>query len=808
MAVSGRYYHLSFKNADVIWANNPEPTVHIRIYDLTLEDETTIAHEIIEIEGSGDPFHTSTVDNSEDKFTGVKPIQATIKFLSSNQVKLSSFVNAPIPLGGIDVGDPRWYVEAYLNAYLPENFIFKGFLNLDDCSEAFLPEKNEVTLIANDGLGGLKNIPLTNFNSSNPIGYNRIADYLAWALSKTGLRLKLNAVFNIREKEKSSQHFFDAMHLHAKTFEDKIGACINCYDVIEKILGEQAFLTQRDGEWWIVRVDEAANLTPYYVAVFDSEGAFVSISDGDVYEKHIASNLPVFFSQDSTTVHPIRPNKFIKENYKFEYPQEIVDNIDFSRGEPNLTLAIPPVTIDGVTYYQRKYAVDDWLLQRIDGGVSEINTYIRRLFLDANNTYEKERVIVFEAGQTNSGFPNTHQHRLLSHAIPVGKSDKIDFSVDRRLPIKYGGTKKDVFELFAQIKLVGEDGSVWWFQQFNDISTRLSGQWQSNQYQGVGVVYNLTDVKDNDWQTASVTTTPVPVSGNLFIYLLAPYLVDPYKAPEAHFTNLQLGYIPFINGDYSKYLSSYYKISKPENYVNNRDKQVYVSDSPKKLFKGSLFKQGIFQSFLTCQTGFITTVFDTTQIRIVPAVSVGDVRALFPKGSKFQISGTTNNNGVFTVKSANYISGGNTVIETVETLIAEAFPSTTFSSPNYVLTNQFYAWNDIHTLTPDDIYVHPYAHLQAYDIWNQFRNGCVKFQAALQGLSNNTIDSNNYIDHPHLIHRYFLDDTNENTNDRIFMLLTFDMDWYSCEWKGTLIEVYNLVNGKSYLDTLEIKYEQ
>jgi hypothetical protein len=722
VATKGRYYELGVKNADKNLNNIATPqTIYARIYDLSLEDNTTTEWEVITLTGSGDPIRISTVDNSEDKFTGLKPLQATIKFLSTNSVNINTFTTEDLPTGGVDVGDPRWRVEIFYNTYDPLNIIFEGFLNLDDCYEPFLPVKNEVTLVANDGLGGLKNTPLTDFNGDNPTGYNRIADYLAWALSKTGLELPLKAVFNIREYTQSTSHFFDAIYLHAKTFEDKIGTCINCYDALERILGEMAFLTQRGGEWWIFRIDEMAGTNPYYTATFNADGTFDSIDSGFHYPKFIGVTENIKFSQEATTVHPLRSHQSIKELFRFEFPDEIVDNIDFSRGDFQ--------NFNSGTLVA-KYDIADWEALEGSGGIpgtgspSSTQNYIKRVFLDTNMTYESERYVVIEGTASGGTF------FIKSNPIPVHQNDKIDVSVDARFSVDVFPSSGFVRFNTIQVRLTADDGTYYTLHGGTSVDKNL--EWRitgasfssNNRYFVIegDSSEDLTKFKTATWFTDSVEQfpcPPIPKDGYLEILLIhdqnSSYNTDRY------FSNLRFTYVPYINGSYSKYSTYYYKISQDIKQVNARDKQVYIGDSPKKLFKGSLFKK------------------------------VGAA---------------------------------------------------------YVLTNQFYGWNDIHTTSPDIQYVHPYAHIQAYDVWNQHRNSFIKFQGTMQGLDGASVDDNGYINPPHLINTYFLLDTNGNTDNRQFMLLSFDIDFYSCEWKGTLIEVYNSVKGKSYLDNLEIKYEQ
>jgi hypothetical protein len=73
----------------------------------------------------------------------------------------------------------------------------------------------------------------------------------------------------------SQFHWYDVVYLDAKTFESEIGESENCYTVLEKILGEDCFITQWKGNWWIFRLDEMEN-NPVYVAEFDLVGTYIS----------------------------------------------------------------------------------------------------------------------------------------------------------------------------------------------------------------------------------------------------------------------------------------------------------------------------------------------------------------------------------------------------------------------------------------------------------------------------------------------------------------------------------------------------
>jgi hypothetical protein len=95
-----------------------------------------------------------------------------------------------------------------------------------------------------------------------------------------------------------------------------------------------------------------------------------------------------------------------------------------------------------------------------------------------------------------------------------------------------------------------------------------------------------------------------------------------------------------------------------------------------------------------------------------------------------------------------------------------------------------------------NVYSHPYGEVQIRSVFNQYRNANRVFTGSIKGLSE---------DWPDLIHKYTLTDTNPNTNDRFFMLASFEQNWKSGYMSGTWIEVYK-EPGKGYSEDREFKY--
>ncbi len=555
-------YTGNFIAYQVAFQNFEEKIVEANIFDMETFAEGR-AIEYRKLKASGEPVVIECIDNDEDKFSPIRAKQCIIQFNSTSQYNLNLFSKGQ---------DNRWYVEVKVNSLVK----FKGFLVLNDLEESFLCPPNVVSLTATDNLGLLKDIPLTNFDGVSPIIVRpktpyRWMDYLGWALNKTSLRLPINIQHNLREEHSPGLPFWASQTLDAKSFEEEIGECENAYEVIEKLLGEECFLTQHDGEWWIVRVDE-----------LDSRARIIYKIDADLsaydllvapVDKTIKKTLDIKWINRTALVQLDRPRGSIKETYSFTYPKEIVDNIDFSRGGEIFVLIPPPNT--------RYYHLEDWTFARYPGVISS-SSYIKRVFNDFGIEVERYAVITKSGGAGGV-------HYIASSRLPMSAKDKFSFSVDRKLELNRGGT--GFFRTsIAQIRLYADDGTYWvvagtangappfWKTTDATFTTNADYIWQEG---------NL-NTDDKLWVTISENVPPLPTGGEIEILLLQS--ADLTTTTETHFANLQIGYDPYLNGTYQKFNGQYWKVLQPGDYKSIRDEGVSISDSPKRLFKGALLR--------------------------------------------------------------------------------------------------------------------------------------------------------------------------------------------------------------------------
>lgn len=537
-------YQVRFKNFE-------EQIVTANIFDQsTYEEGRTIEYR--PLKPSGDPVRLECLDADENKFTPIRAKQCIISFNSSSQIDLNTFAEGH---------DNRWYVEVSIESQL----IFKGFLVLDDLSEAFLSPPNVVTLTATDNIGLLKSIPLTNFAGENPKGKFRWLDYLGWALSKTSLSLPINIQHNLREEHNPFEPFWSRIYLDAKTFEDEIGTCINCYEVLERLLAEECFLTQRHGEWWIVRVDEIDNRwgirRVYYVDPLLTHPILYE----PTLQKTVKKTQDIKWINRTAYVKPTRPHGKVKERYSFQYPKEIIDNIDFTRGGQILVGVYPP--------NEFHYHFEDWTLFKDNLFAQTAGTGQAEIVRIFENGYEKERYLMV-AG--NGAF-----HWLKSNGVPMMQKDKFTVSVDFRSTVNVSGS----IIFFIQILLVA--GSITY------IYGGLSGTNPDNyawailtntvvQNWGIFLTWDGSTRDEREWQTIAHEVKPLPVDGDIHVLLTAG------ASEQTHYQNLQFTYQPYINGSYQRFSGQYWQVTQEGIYKAAIDEEVYISDSPKPLFKGAM----------------------------------------------------------------------------------------------------------------------------------------------------------------------------------------------------------------------------
>jgi len=527
-------------------------------------------NQIVPLEFTDNPVNDVVIDNDENVFTPIRSRQLEIEIFSSNSINIRNFVD-----GGDDRFKVDWYIDDVLN--------FTGHLSVADISQEFLPDPNVISLTAVDGLGLLSDIPLTDRNGEVPTNEIEILDLLQFALSKTSLQLNLKVIFNIREETASNLddditgagHFFRYCFLDAKTFEDEIGTCENCYDVISKILGHEAVLFQHLGEWVILRIDEVdydLPLNTYYK--WNWVGDFIE-KGTESNQKNIGVGEDYSFMNDSAVVYIAQLFRQSILNYKYETPKEIPCNPDFERGD----------LIDGSDPDSKTYELDCWGQYRENYPTSGLITatvtiYVRRLFL---NGYETERYVVIPWAAVSSNL-------ILSSNIPVVANEKIEVTMSRRLSADVSGSGF-YRDNGIQVRLIGDDGTYWtlqgetsvgdpllWVASNSDFTTNNNYLW----FEG-DTSRDMTEPESLYGETIS---PPMPVGG--IVQVLAHQSHINGWNRDTYILQVGVKMIPFINGSYELFTGQQTIVSQSVGNRNTREEDVFISDSPSPIYKGAI----------------------------------------------------------------------------------------------------------------------------------------------------------------------------------------------------------------------------
>lgn len=766
-------YRGEYTNSQVLYSTNEglEQNVIVLIVDQTDPSDSTV-----EIDLADNPVNIRVVDNAEDKFTPIRSKSCEIRLHTSPNINIMTFGSG---------GDNQYKVQVCMN--YTDNIIFEGWLSISDLRQDFQPDPNVLVLTATDGLGFLKDIPLTDYYGNEFKGPNRLADYIAGCLVKTGLDKTLIAEMNVKEQTQTSGylgHMYHTIYVDAQTFAVNDGEFEDCFSVLEKILGEYCELSQQKNEWYIRAIDEFDWADSKQVR-FSASGAIQSQLPEVAYNKYIGSDMSLYqigFMNDDAQVSLQRPYKFTRHYYNFELPNELPCNIDFDHGD--FLADLPDETIDGKTYTAKSYSVDCWdtlWSNTSSDDYQSTGIYIKKLFDEFGNEFAKS--LNFDANATRFTF-------VMSEPIPVQAKDKFNLSLERRLSTDVTGTGSFI-DLHVQVRLYGSDGTFWTHDSGTSVDPAKKWVQCTSTFRTNQKYFAIEGDVTNDMTEAiglfNGEAAEIPVSGEIRILLYRSSLYGDTRA--TYFSNVQFEYIPWVNGSYLRYDGQEHKVEQAGDYKASRDKQVFISDSPSRVYKGALQKVTGTSAIYTGSVQFSTG--DYFQISGMQLVK-------FQIGMVITITGTTSNNKTARVTDLFYSTIANATVITISESTTSETVSCTISKQLYGLTEGFYN-NAVYPLgPPDPTVIKPYGQIQAEAVFNQFNRIFSIFEGTLDGLDTYVLDSLDRYDLPDLMHSFFLQDSHPATTNKKFKLLHYEQDPDLCQWNGVFIEVLDYTISKVY----------
>ena len=731
-----------------------------------------------ELEMADSPVVFQTVDNSEDKFTTIKSKSCTIRVFTNDDVNAMTFSNG---------GDNQYKVEVAINDETA--VIFSGWLSISDLGQTFQPDPNVLVLTATDGLGFLRDLPLSDDDGRYLTGPHPLIKLMSWCLKKTGLSLdiwvQMNLIENHATYDVPSNHFYNYVYTDAKTFEAEINQAEDCFSVLQKILGEFCELSQDKNRWFIKSIDEAG-YSEFRICRFDYNGEVIDYQT-KTYQKLIGPTDTMAFMNDDARLSLQRPYKTVTQTYNYDYPAEIIGNIGFDRGD----------LLDDTNPLDKTFIFDNWtVIQGVPGyyAAPSSSATIHRIY-NADD-YEIERYVVITP-KPWTGMSLNLQTYARSEAFYIHEKDKFYASVDWRLPnnIGTGGANYNIM----QVVLHGDDGS-WWLLGVPTIgSTEYAwyntSNWTTNT--GKGLISVDWDIDLTEWQNVSWDAPPCPTSGNLYVWLYQfNQTLDSADDVDIWYSNLSFDYVPYVNGSYQKYSGQAHTSEQTVDNKATRENQVYVSDAPKRAMKGCMIK-----------------ILDTVELYNDPLVFEdgtgvtldGFQTPYFNLNDYVLISGTALNNAKYRIVAINYSSITDKTILTFDgTTYAESITAI-ISGYTYEMTDLFYdsilyPWGVTAAL-------YPYGQHQNQAVWNQFNRVFTAFEATIDGLDTDTVDTYDLPDLPDLMHEYEQTDPHPATTNKQFKVLHYEQDTDNCEWSLYMMEVSDSTIPKSY-DGHSFKYVQ
>ena len=748
----------------------------------------------VDFELSAIPTVQRVVDNDEDKYTPIRSKQMEIQAHTSDDFSILNFK------GGTD---NQFKVEIAIGT--ETDIMFTGWLSVSDLRQRFQPHPNVLVLTATDGLGFLKDIDLTDISGEQFTDENKIIEYIAAALNKTGLELPIEVEMNIMESTAPlapSGNMYNFCYLHALTFETNIGEFDDCYTVLEKILGENSYLTQEKNRWYIKRVDEYDNHDPVSVT-FAYDGSTVETSYFELYKKEIGSNSLLYslaWMNEDAELSLLSAHKEVKHIFNYEPFNEIPCNKAFERGA--LIGDDGTETVDGVTYNRKKYELDCWEKRSIyiiadiwDGETTPYTDIeVKRLFDDYD--YEKDRYINIPLLAPIGG--NTYWDFIRSKAIPVEAGDKFTLDVTRAMSGDGAGSGA-YREASVQVRLYADDGTYYTFKGRNTTASpdpewvECTSEFITNQrffyFEGLA--------EDNQQDQVSLydgASLPIPKSGKIKILIFrSTFFGGDF---DTHIHKIDFTYYAKVNGTYNKYTGHSFTSTQDTLSKFKRKEQVYISDIAKPLHKGLIMKS----TWLDWFTG--EAIFSGSNGFTID----GDKTTEYSVGQRIKITGTTANNMETTITSVTYsVVDDSTTIGVTGTTTAATEAATVIQIEGFTKCEGFFNYAVFPSGPPSADYIKPFGAIQNQDVWNQYNRTFAMFEGTIDGMDTDKQDGAGLPDIPGFIHTYYLKDSHELTNNKKFMPLHFEQDLYMCDWDTVLVEVFDTTIEKNYLGQ-EFKY--
>jgi hypothetical protein len=729
------------------------------------------------LKAGADPIHLQVNNNTEDKMNPIAGLQMVMQFDAQDNSLLNTLLRG-------SYSDKRYFMTADING----RFIFKGFLNLPDTSEPFMP-RPVITFNATDGLGSLKNKKLKDFTGANPTGMHTLAEFIAWCLKVTGVEENFNVIFNSREgtgvtpisyanfSNASSTIFFPIQHYDTFFTGQRLlctSAGANNGQVFNVVVNNAGFNLQVTPA--PIHESGIVNFTlsdlndghffqkAFLDAKFAEDEVGTSISCYEVLE-NILKKLGTlgqrhgewwFKNFDEYGFQPDYVSVFNKNGIFVEalaaanYIKEIGNtagirkNMKWSQHSANVGFTSPAKMARLLQHFVNPKELPCNLKFERGTFIADLDSVTKKFSVECWQLLAYEPLLVpsttstafiikkFLLGYENERYvvidkttTPPHQQLLCSEFIRVNAKDKFDISVDTKHDGQIETGSFAVTLAYMQVQLFADDGTFW---------TLYGG--------------GLISILAPEWQqcTAAFNTNQ-------------RYFYENFNASD---DDTQWRTCTFINGSCPAVprtgkiricLTGQYKVNQFQYIFSpiNFDLLPFINGTNSK-YTGQHHK---------------VEIVDDENEKVDDEVFIDNLPNQNLKGALQKYNGTT-----------------------------------------YIPCGLF--WNSavFPGFPPDFIHQHPFGHIRIFAVWNQIRLLKRIIKGSINHCESDSVDARDKSDLPTIFHTYYLRDTDEHINDKQFMLINYDLDLYRCQFLSAAFkEVFNLVVPNDYdVNNYEFKF--
>jgi hypothetical protein len=556
-------YYLTY-TAD--FTNEQGQLIEINIYQLDPDviPTTTYSYKVTKCQ-------VSTISDEQDSYATIlsKELQLSLWTESTDAITWETFITSAYN---------EWKVEVISNGYT----WFVGFITPDEGSAPFQDKPYEINITATDGIGLLKGYQLVDVNGDRFENFNLLIDYIAGALRKTELELPIRAYCgyfwnSMQDKgDALTYDLFNQAEIHARTLLKNPGEYESCYDTLKVILQGWAHVIQHNGKWQIVTLAERQYLPgSWYYVDYTVSGVVSTGNTATITGSNVGKAQSIYPINESQNISSLFANRQVVNQFDYSVPTDLVNNQAlqylgaFNGGVNGYDLV-------GWTHYKGSPTSQS---------TSSVYAYIKQLVDGFGNMTDRYYVVPIDT--TATGTNQANYIRNNNNDFFVDNGDKINISVTFKM--KYDETSGSTYNITAPIRsaflLILKDGasgssnSDWYCLDSN-------GNWQNNPN---GAFANfIYPEATNEWKTVSVDSNAVRESGTAFL-LISRGNNSSVSGNEMYLKDIKIDLQLNNRGSIFNLAGDKHTNAQSSNLPDTYSNTVRISDSPKKIIKGSLF---------------------------------------------------------------------------------------------------------------------------------------------------------------------------------------------------------------------------